>query len=50
MATLTELIHFKELWESRKENAENAVKYYEEEITKKVKEIAEMVKPEEENK
>ena len=49
MTTLIELIHFKKLWGSRKENAENAVKYYEEEITKKVKEIAEMVKPEEEN-
>ena len=46
MATLWELVHFKELWESRKENAENAVKYYEEEITKKVKEMAEITKEE----
>ena len=49
MATLEEIVHFKELWESRKEKAENAVKFYEEEITKKVKEMADMTKPEEEN-
>lgn len=33
---LSELVSFKELWESRKENAESAIKFYYEEITKEV--------------
>ena len=41
---LSELIAFKEYWENRKEKCEDAVKFYNEEITKEIN------KPEEETK
>lgn len=44
MSRIQELLDFKLLWMSRLENAENAVKYYDEEITKEIN------KPEEETK
>lgn len=40
MATLQELLDFKEYWENRKEQAEDAIKFYDGEITKKVHDIA----------
>lgn len=33
---LSELVAFKEFWENRKEKCEDAVKFYEKEITKEV--------------
>lgn len=40
MATLKDLLFYKEFHANKVERHEEAVKYYEEEITKKVKEIA----------